>query len=176
MWVPYDAPTPYYNPNGRSPAGREKFLEWHKELKDNDYVFNFQEEILAYCRSDVDILQRCCLEFRELFRDVTEIDPFEKCLTILSACNQVLSSRKHHCHPPRGYYPENKQSLLAQKWLSYTTQINDCEFCSSYYDCAQGKSCCGFSGTCRLSCIGEFDPFTMTAHRVNLVVVLIESF
>ena len=59
-------PTPYYNPNGMSPAAKEKFLEWHRNLKkDNDYMLNFQEEILAYCRSDVDILQRCCLEFRE---------------------------------------------------------------------------------------------------------------
>ncbi|CAB4012004.1 DNA polymerase, partial [Paramuricea clavata] len=36
------------------------------------------QEILSYCRSDVDILRRCCLEFRELFRHVTDIDPFEK--------------------------------------------------------------------------------------------------
>ncbi|CAB4011071.1 DNA polymerase [Paramuricea clavata] len=123
-------PTPYYNPNGMSPAAKEKFLHWHRNLKDNDYVFNFQEEILAYCRSDVDILRRCCLEFRELFRDVTKIDPFEKCLIIASACNQVyrtnyLRENTIAIIPPRGYCPENKQSLLAQKWLSYTAERNE---------------------------------------------------
>ena len=123
-------PTPYYNPNGMSPAAKETFLHWHRNLKDNDYVFNFQEEILAYCRSDVDILRRCCLEFRELFRDVTKIDPFEKCLTIASACNQVyrtnyLRENTIAIIPPRGYCPENKQSLLAQKWLSYTAERNE---------------------------------------------------
>ena len=63
--------TPFYHPDG-----------WHKELTRRAYVFNFQQEMLQYCRSDVDILHRCCLEFRELFRNVTDIDPFEKWLTI----------------------------------------------------------------------------------------------
>jgi hypothetical protein len=49
-------PSPYYHPNGMSPAEKETFLRWHHDLKENNYVFNFQEEILRYCRSDVDIL------------------------------------------------------------------------------------------------------------------------
>jgi hypothetical protein len=58
-------PSPYYHPNGmKETAEKETFLRWHHELKENNYVFNFQEEILSYCRSDVDILQHCCLEFR----------------------------------------------------------------------------------------------------------------
>ena len=83
-------PTSFYHPDGMSPDEKEKFLEWHNGLKENNYVFDFQQEILTYCRSDVDILRRCCLEFRELFRHVTDIDPFEKCLTIASACNLVF--------------------------------------------------------------------------------------
>jgi hypothetical protein len=70
------------------------------------------------------------LEFGELFRDVTKIDPFEKCLTIASACNQVyrtnyLRENTIAIIPPRGYCPENKRSLLAQKWLSYTAERNE---------------------------------------------------
>ena len=34
-------PNPYYNPNGMSPAAREKFLEWHTTKKESNYVFNF---------------------------------------------------------------------------------------------------------------------------------------
>ena len=45
-------PSPYYNPNER-----EKFLEWLNGLKENNYIFNFQQEILTYCHSDVDILR-----------------------------------------------------------------------------------------------------------------------
>jgi hypothetical protein len=114
-------PSPYYNPNGTSPDEKEKFLEWHNELKQNNYVFNFQQEILSYCRSDVDILRRCCLEFRELFRDVTDIDPFEKCLTIASACNLVyrtnfLQEDTIAIIPLHGCHPKVKQSNIALKW------------------------------------------------------------
>ena len=123
-------PSPYYHPDGMSPDEKEKFLKWHQELKGNNYVFDFQQEILNYCRSDVDILRRCCLEFRDLFRDVTAIDPFEKCLTIASACNLVyrtnyLEENTIAIIPPHGYCPENKQSVLAQKWLSYTAEKNE---------------------------------------------------
>jgi hypothetical protein len=76
-----------------NPAEKETFLKWHQELKENNYVVNFQEEIVSYCRSDVNILRRCCLEFRELFRDVTDIDLIEKCLTIASACNLVFRKK-----------------------------------------------------------------------------------
>ena len=120
-------PSPYYHSNGMSPAEKETFLRWHRELKENNYVFNFQEEILSYCRSDVDILRRCCLEFLELFRDVTNIDPFEKCLTIASACNLVfrtnfLKENTIAILPPHGYHPGIKQSNVALKWLSYTAE------------------------------------------------------
>ncbi|CAB3990322.1 DNA polymerase, partial [Paramuricea clavata] len=72
------------------------------------------QEILSYCRSDVDILRRCCLEFRELFRHVTDIDPFEK-----SPLQDTIA-----IIPPHGYCPENKQSNLALKWLTYTAEKN----------------------------------------------------
>ena len=129
----YEGPLPdasYYNPDSMSPGDRTKFYAWHNELKDSNYIFNFQEEILKYCRSDVDILRRCCLEFRELFRSVTDIDPFEKCLTIASACNLVfrknfLRERSIAIIPPHGYRPQDKQSVIALKWLAYTAQNNN---------------------------------------------------
>ena len=116
-----------------SPEEKEKFMEWHKNLKDDNYVFDFQQEILGYCRSDVDILRRCCLEFRKMFRDVTGIDPFEKCLTIASACNLVfrtnfLQENTIAIIPPHGYRPKDKQSLLALKWLSYKAEKNTSTF------------------------------------------------
>ena len=122
-------PAPYYNPNGMNPKDREAFMAWHASKKESNYVFNFQEEILAYCRSDVDILRRCCLEFRELFRDVTDINPF-RTLTIASACHLVyrtnyLPKDMIAVVPPQGYCPKNNQSLFAHKWLSYTAEKNE---------------------------------------------------
>jgi hypothetical protein len=129
-YVGHLPPSQFYNPDGMSPEEMEKFLEWHNGLRENNYVFDFQQEILTYCRSDVDILRRCCLEFRELFRDVTDIDPFEKCLTIASACNLVfrknfLKENTIAIIPPHGYRPKDKQSLLALKWLSYKAEKED---------------------------------------------------
>jgi hypothetical protein len=39
------SPSPYYHLDGTSPSEREKFLSWHKNLQQNNYVFNFQDEI-----------------------------------------------------------------------------------------------------------------------------------
>ena len=112
-----------------NPKHRETFLAWHTTKKERNYVFNFQEEIVTYCRSDVDILRRCCLEFRELFHNVTDIDPFT-ILTIASACHLVyrtnyLLKDTIAIIPPLGYCPKNKQSLFAHKWLSYTAEKNE---------------------------------------------------
>ncbi len=66
-----------------------------------------------------------------MFRDVTGIDPFEKCLTIVPACNLVfqtnfLQENTIAIIPPHGYHPKDKQSLLALKWLSYKAEKEDC--------------------------------------------------
>lgn len=118
----------YYNPDGMKPDSRDKFLEWYKA--NCQRPFDLQIELLRYCRSDVDILRKCCLRFRSLFKELTRtdgndgIDPYEKCITIASACNMVFRSLfldqesigiiLHH-----GYRPEAKQSVLAYQWLSY---------------------------------------------------------
>ena len=115
----------YYDPNGMSLDDHEKFYSWYNDIKSQEFVFDFQAEILRYCQSDVDILHRCCLEFRELFHHVTNVDPFAQCLTIASACNLVFCKtflRKNTIAiiPPQGYKPENKQSIIALKMLICT--------------------------------------------------------
>ena len=123
-------PSPYYNPNGMSQKETEKFLEWHNGLKENNYVFDFQHEIFTYCRSDVDIICCCCLEFRKLFRDVTNIYPFKSCLAIASACNLVfrtnfLKENTIAILPSHGYHPKIKQFNMALKWLSFIVEKDD---------------------------------------------------
>ncbi len=117
---------PYYIPNGMSPKNREAFQEWHKGQKDSGYVFDFVKEIKAYCTSDVDILRRSCMEFRELFRDSTGIDPFEKCLTIASACQLVYRTNFLKESTIAIFNSDRqlkmKQSNIAVKWLSYVSE------------------------------------------------------
>ena len=122
-------PAPYYNPNGMNPKHKEAFMTWHVSKKESNYVFNFTEEIVAYCHSDVDILRRCCLEFCELFHNVTDIDPF-RTLTIASGLHLVYRTNYRPKDtiaiiPPLGYCPKNNQSLFAHKWLAYTAEKNE---------------------------------------------------
>ena len=128
----YVGPIPdveYYAPNTMKPKDREAFLAWYKEQRDNGYIFNFKEEIIKYCRSDVDILRKCCMEFREMLREITGIDPFEECLTIASTCHLVYRTNFLEKDTMVVFQPDRqlktKQSNLAVKWLSYVMQEND---------------------------------------------------
>ena len=78
-----------YNVNFMKPEERKAFIAWHKEQVESNYLFDFQKEIVKYCRSDVDIMRKCCLLFREMLREETHIDPFGKSLTITSYCHEV---------------------------------------------------------------------------------------
>lgn len=124
----------YYNPNGMKPKDRQCFLLWYTQHQYEP--FHFQNELLRYCRSDVNILRRCCQKFRSMFMEVSQkddnngIDPFEKCITIASACNLVYRSNflDDNCVgiiPPHGYRPEENQSIIASQWLSYLAHKNN---------------------------------------------------
>ena len=123
----YIGPIPdveYYSPNMMKPEAREAFLAWHEEQVESNYVFNFREEIVKYCRSDVAILRECCMEFREMLRDKTNgIDPFEKCLTIASYCHEVYRTNFLKKDSIAVFQHDRqlkmKQSNTAVKWLSY---------------------------------------------------------
>lgn len=86
---PYPDPH-YYGADYMSTKDRTAFLEWH--TKQAGAVFNFREEMEAYCRSDVDILRRACLKFRELMLQAADIDPFQS-VTIASLAMKIFRTR-----------------------------------------------------------------------------------
>ena len=122
-------PVAYYSPNGMKPEAREAFLAWHKKQVEDDYVFHFKNEIVKYCRSDVDILRKCCMEFREMLRNETGIDPFDKCLTIASYCHEVYRTNYLKKDTIAVFQHDRqlkmKQSNMAIKWLSYEMERED---------------------------------------------------
>ena len=122
-----------YGVNYMKPEAREKFMVWHQEQVENNYVFDFQKEILKYCRSDVDILAECCKLYRELFKkatdtgnDETGIDPFDSATTIASYCMQVYRTKFLQKDTiallPQHQQLKRKQSHEALQWLSYTAE------------------------------------------------------
>jgi hypothetical protein len=104
---------------------RQKFLDWYAQQKDKN--FNLQRELKAYCDSDVTVLRKCCLKFRKLFMEIGDLDPFVCSITIASACNKYY---RKHCMPRDkiaiipygGYRNEEKQSLLALRWLKWLAE------------------------------------------------------
>ena len=122
-----------YGVNYMKPEAREKFMTWHQEQVENNYVFDFQKEILKYCRSDVDILAECCKLYREMFRkatdtgnDETGLDPFDSATTIASYCMQVYRTKFLQKDTiallPQHQVLKRKQSHEALQWLSYTAE------------------------------------------------------
>ena len=122
-----------YGANSMKPEAREKFMAWHQEQVENNYVFDFQEEILKYCRSDVDIMAECCKLYREMFMQVTDttndetgLDPFDSAITIAAYCMQVYRTKFLKKDTiallPQHQELKRKQSHEALQWLSYTAE------------------------------------------------------
>jgi len=123
----------YYNPNAMKPEDKIEslFIKWYNRNQSEN--FDFQTNILSNCRSNVDILRHACLRFRKMFIEITategtpEIDPFESCITIASACNLVirtnfLESESIGIIPPHGYRPQQNQSRKAIQWIRCISQ------------------------------------------------------
>ena len=118
-----------YGVNFMKPGEREAFMAWHDEQVANNYRYDFREEIIKYCRSDVDILRKCCLLYREMFRKETDIDPFNKALTIASYCQEVYRANFLKKDTIAVFNNDRqwkiKQSNVAVKWLSYISEKED---------------------------------------------------
>ena len=128
----YVGPIPeahYYLPNTMKPEARQEFLQWHAEQVENNYVFDFQKEMESYCRSDVDILRKCCLDFRDILEETTGVDPFEKCLTIASVCHRVYCTNYLDENTIAVFSDEQrlktKTSNKAVKWLSWVAETEE---------------------------------------------------
>ena len=104
----------YYMPDTMSPEGKQAFETWHQEQRDQGVVFDFQKELVAYCKSDVRLLKQGCLTFKRLFEDLTGFNPFEH-MTIASACNRDLRMNRMipnsiASEPTRGWRNKINQS------------------------------------------------------------------
>ena len=118
-----------YGVNFMKPGEREAFIAWHDEQVANNYRYDFRQEIIKYCRSDVDILRKCCLLYREMLREESGIDPFNKSLTVASYCQEVY--RTNFLKKDTIAILSNdrqwkiKQSNVAVTWLSYISEKED---------------------------------------------------
>ena len=90
----YVGPIPsmkHYGYNQMKPDERTKLLKWYDDCVSENYVFDFQKEIIQYCRSDVDILRRGMMKLRDDFIQLENIDPL-RYITIASVCMTIYCS------------------------------------------------------------------------------------
>ncbi|XP_071041463.1 uncharacterized protein [Parasteatoda tepidariorum] len=114
----------FYSPDTMGCDARNRFLEWYEERQKEP--FNFEKEMLAYCRSDVDILRRCCLEFRGQLLDIAKVDPF-RYVTIPSTSMAVFRSMHIRPNtigmvPVSGYTTNINYSPDSIRWLDFVAE------------------------------------------------------
>ena len=119
---PIPAPN-FYGYDSMTEIRRQDFLTWHAEQRRQNVKFNFKRELIDYCRSDLDILRRCCERFRDDFFELNQLDPF-RFITIVQASVWVFSTpylqpKSIGIIPPGGYRKKARQSHAAEVWLQY---------------------------------------------------------
>ena len=72
----------YYNIDAMFDNDYDAFNEWY--VQQVGKVFKLRDEMIAYCKSDVDILKHSVLKFRDLFTGITGMSPYTS-ITIASA-------------------------------------------------------------------------------------------
>ena len=111
----------HYGYNQMKPDERAKFLKWYDDRVSENYVFDFEKEIVDYCRSDVDILRRSLIKFREDFIQLENIDPL-RYITIASVCMTIYRSnympKKTIAIVPE-YAKTDNFSKMSIMWLNY---------------------------------------------------------
>ena len=105
------------------PDERTKFLKWYNDRVSKNYVFDFNKELIEYCRSDVDTLRRGMMKLREDFINLENIDPLHY-ITIASVCMMIYRSnyipKKTIAIVPESVKTDNfsKMSIM---WLNYVS-------------------------------------------------------
>lgn len=112
----------YFDLTRFSEKEKTSFLQWHTKLRNENYVYNQQNELIKYCLQDVRLLQIGCLRFMHDMLKLTEVNPLLQSFTL--AQSVLLSFRKKFMPPnslgicPKNNYQSNQnQSFIARKWL-----------------------------------------------------------
>ncbi|CAH3192185.1 unnamed protein product [Porites evermanni] len=115
----------FYDPEGMMAKKKDELTRWHADQVRRNVRFDFRQEMIDYCKSDVALLKAGCEAFQQEFERQAGFNPMAKCITIASACN--LYWRRHHLTPdtiavePLGGWrgAQVNQSLKALQWLYY---------------------------------------------------------
>ena len=65
------------------------FLTWHREKVESAAIFDFQKELSAYLKSDVQVLKEACLTFVKEMKELTGVNPLTQWVTVASLASHV---------------------------------------------------------------------------------------
>ncbi|PIC13484.1 hypothetical protein B9Z55_027619 [Caenorhabditis nigoni] len=120
-------PIEYYEPRFMSTAARSEFELWYEENKDTP--FNFDEEIVKYCKNDVQILVEAVAKFITLCQEkMNGWNPIIQSTTLASYVMHVMK-HEHIQSGVIGVIPENgyearNNSRFALKYLLWLEKKN----------------------------------------------------
>ena len=66
---------------------KEELTRWHADQVRCNVYFNFRQEMIDYCKSDVALSKAGCEAFQQEFQTQAGFNPIAKCMTIASAYN-----------------------------------------------------------------------------------------
>ena len=75
------------------PNAAKSVEQWHAEKVAKSDTFNFKKELVAYCSTDVDILIKSIMIFRNQFKATSGIDPLTRCFTLASIGLEVFRAK-----------------------------------------------------------------------------------
>ena len=121
----YIGPIPHerdFGVNNMMPEDYDDFKKWYDEQKGlTDW--NFKEEMIRYCRADVELLSKTVLKFRKMFKDNLDTDPF-RYATLASLCMNIYINKFIPKKTIVGNSTEKKDSIVCREWLTYLNDEN----------------------------------------------------
>ena len=107
---------------------KEECEKWHAEQVLKGEVWNFQSEMLEYCKSDVKLMKEGCLMFAEDTQRAAGLNPLSQCITMASTThyfwrNHQMEPKTIAVKPLHGWSGlKTLQSKIAFQWLYYQDQ------------------------------------------------------
>ena len=118
----------YYETNCMNTKKKEAVEKWHGEEVLKGESWNFKNELLEYCESDVKLLKEGCLAFAADFEKECKFNPLKENITIASAChnfwrNNQMIPYSIAVEPPHGWSGiKPAQSKIGFQWLHLQDQ------------------------------------------------------
>jgi hypothetical protein len=101
---------------------KKDFLPWYKEQA-NVTDWNFKEELIKYCRADVELLSKAVLKFSKLFLEKLDVDPFQY-ITLPSLCMSIYRNMFMPDKTIVGNSADKNVSIISKEWLLYLNDEN----------------------------------------------------